>query len=73
MTVAALPGNERLRAFQIGQETTFGTTVAATRRLPQTFNPAFDLHATYPTAEPGTLTPPPAPSAAHNPETASAA
>src|SRR5512135_2138449 len=55
MTVAALPGNVRLRAFQIGKETTYGTTVAATRRLPLTFNPAFDLHVTFPTADTGTL------------------
>ena len=55
MTVAALPGNVRLRAFQIGAETSFNTPVAATRRLPQTFTPAFDLHWTFPTADTGTL------------------
>ena len=55
MTVAALPGNVRLRAFQIGKETTFGTAVNATRRLPLTFAPAFDLHVTFPTADTGTL------------------
>ncbi len=55
MTVAALPGNVRLRAFQIGKETTFGTTVPATRRLPTTFTPNFDLHVTFPTADTGTL------------------
>ena len=33
MTVAALPGNVRLRAFQLGKETTFGSAVPATRRF----------------------------------------
>ena len=55
MTVAALPGNVRLRAFQIGKETTFGTAVPATRRLPLTFAPNFDLKVTFPTADTGTL------------------
>ena len=55
MTVAALPGNVRLRAFQIGAETSWGTAVPATRRLPLTFNPAFDLKVTFPTADTGTL------------------
>lgn len=55
MTVAALPGNVRLRAFQLGKETTFGTTVNATRRFPWTFTPAYDLHVTFPTADTGTL------------------
>ena len=55
MTVAALPGNVRLRAYQLGKETTFGTTVPATRRFPWTFNPTFDLHVTFPTADTGTL------------------
>ena len=55
MTVAALPGNVRLRANQMGKETTFATPVAATRRFPWTFAPAFDLHVTFPTADTGTL------------------
>lgn len=55
MTVAALPGNVRLRAYQMGKETTFGTTVPATRRFPWTFTPNFDLHVTFPTADTGTL------------------
>lgn len=55
MPVAALPGNVRLRAFQLGKETTFGTSVAATRRFPWAFAPTVDPHWTFPTAETGTL------------------
>jgi len=55
MTVAALPGNVRLRRFQIGKETTFGTVVPATLRLPGTFAPNDDPHWTFPTADTGTL------------------
>ena len=55
MTVAALPGNVRLRAFQIGKETTFGTAVPATRRLGLTFAPTVDPHWTFPTSDTGTL------------------
>lgn len=55
MTVAPLPGNVRLRAFQLGKETTFGTAVAATRRFPWKFNPTVDPHWTFPTADTGTL------------------
>src|SRR5674476_1680540 len=55
MTVAALPGNVRLRRFQIGKETTFGTAVPATIRLPGTFAPNDDPHVTFPTADTGTL------------------
>ena len=55
MTVAALPGNVRLRAFQLGLQSAWGTPVTATRRFPWTFTPAYDLHWTYPTADTGTL------------------
>lgn len=55
MTVAALPGNVRLRKFQLGKETTFGTAVAATRRFPWTYAPTVDPHWTFPTADTGTL------------------
>jgi hypothetical protein len=55
MTVAALPGNVRLRAFQLGKETTFGTAVPATRRFGWTFAPTVDPHWTFPTSDTGTL------------------
>ena len=55
MTVAALPGNVRLRAFQLGKETTFGTAVPATRRFGWTFAPTVDPHWTWPTSDTGTL------------------
>lgn len=55
MTVAALPGNVRLRAFQLGKETTWGTPVNATRRFPWSFAPNIDPHWTFPDADTGTL------------------
>src|ERR1019366_2025953 len=55
MPVAAMPGNVRLRKFQLGKETTFGTSVAATRRFPWTFVPKIDPHWTFPVADTGTL------------------
>jgi hypothetical protein len=55
MTVAALPGNVRLRAFQLGKETTFGSAVAATRRFGWSFAPTVDPHWTFPTSDTGTL------------------
>ena len=55
MTVAALPGNVRLRAFQLGKETTFGTAVPATRRFGWSFAPTVDPHWTFPTSDTGTL------------------
>jgi hypothetical protein len=55
MTVAALPGNVRLRKFQIGKETTFGTSVPATVRLPGTYAPSDNPNVTFPTADTGTL------------------
>ena len=55
MTVAAIPGNVRLRAFQLGKETTFGTPVTATRRFGWSFAPTVDPHWTFPTSDTGTL------------------
>lgn len=55
MTVAALPGNVRLRAFQLGKQTSFGTPVVATRRLGLTYAPTLDPHWTFPTSDTGTL------------------
>jgi len=57
MPVAALPGNVRFRAFQLGLQTTFGTPVAATRRMPWRFNPTVDPHWTDPDVDTGTLDP----------------
>lgn len=53
--VAAVPGNVRLRAFQLGKETTFGTPVNATRRFPWSFVPTVDPHWTWPNSDTGTL------------------
>jgi hypothetical protein len=53
--VAALPGNVRLRAFQLGKETTFGTPVNATRRFGWSFAPVIDPHWTWPVEDTGTL------------------
>ena len=55
MPVAAVPGNVRLRAFQLGLQTTFGTAVNATRRFPWSYNPTVDPHWTFPVADTGTL------------------
>ena len=55
MTVAAIPGNVRLRAFQLGKETTFGTVVPATRRFGWSYAPTVDPHWTFPTSDTGTL------------------
>lgn len=57
MTVNAMPGNVRFRAFQLGKETTFGTPVAATRRMPWRFSPTVDPHWTSPDVDTGTLDP----------------
>ena len=57
MTVQALPGNVRFRAFQLGIQSTFGTAVDATRRMPWRFNPTVDPHWTYPDVDTGTLDP----------------
>lgn len=61
MTVASVPGHVRLRAFQLGKETVFGTPVAATRRMPWTFVPNIDPHWTRPDVDTGTLDPAQAP------------
>lgn len=57
MTVAALPGNVRFRAFQLGKETSFGTPVSATRRMPWRYAPTVDPHWTSPDVDTGTLDP----------------
>lgn len=57
MTVQALPGNVRFRAFQLGLQVAWGTPVNATRRLPWRFNPTVDPHWTYPDVDTGTLDP----------------
>lgn len=57
MTVAALPGNVRFRAFQMGLQTVFGTQVPATRRLPWRYVPTVDPHWTSPDVDTGTLDP----------------
>jgi hypothetical protein len=55
MPVAALPGNVRLRAFQLGKQTTFGTPVNATRRFGWRYAPTVDPHWTFPDTDTGTL------------------
>ena len=57
MPLTPIAGVQRLRAMQIGKESTFGTQVAATRRVPYSFMPTLDPHVTYPTAEVGALSP----------------
>lgn len=57
MTVAALPGNVRFRAFQMGVQSSWDTPVAATRRVPWRFNPTVDPHWTSPDVDTGTLDP----------------
>lgn len=57
MPVAALPGNVRFRAFQLGLQTVFGTPVTATRRMPWRYNPTVDPHWTSPDVDTGTLDP----------------
>jgi len=57
MTVQAMPGNIRFRALQLGNQTTFGTPVAATRRLPWRFTPTLDPKWTTPDVDTGTLDP----------------
>jgi hypothetical protein len=53
--VAALPGNVRLRAFQMGLQTTFHVPVTATRRFGLRFAPNIDPHWTWPDTDTGTL------------------
>lgn len=55
MTVSALPGSVRLRAFQTGPQSAFGTAVSATRRHPWRFAPTVDPHWTDPDIDTGTL------------------
>lgn len=55
MPLTPIVGSVRLRAFQTGLESTFNTTVAATRRYPWATVPSIDPHWTYPTADTGTL------------------
>lgn len=61
MPLTALPGNVRFRALQLGVQTTLGTPVAATRRLPWRFTPTIDPHWTTPDVDTGTLDPAQAP------------
>lgn len=55
MPLTPLAGSTRLRAFQLGLESSFNTQVAATRRMPWSFAPTVDPHWTFPTADTGTL------------------
>jgi len=55
MTVQPAPGNVRFRAFQLGLQTTWGTPVNATRRVPWRFNPSTDPKWTFPDVDTGTL------------------
>ncbi len=55
MPLTPVAGSIRLRAFQLGIETTFKTAVPATRRMPWTAVPTIDPHWTFPTADTGTL------------------
>ena len=57
MVVTALPGIVKLREYQMGPETTFGTAVAATRIFPWKFNPTIDPHWTSPDVDAGSLDP----------------
>lgn len=55
MPLTPIAGSTRLRQFQLGIETTFGTNVAATRRMPWTATPDINPNWTFPTADTGTL------------------
>lgn len=61
MTVVATPGHVRLRSFQVGKETTFGTPVAATRRMSGRFTPTVNPNWTNPDVDTGTIDPAQAP------------
>jgi hypothetical protein len=54
-TLTPIAGVTRLRAFQLGLETTPLTTHAATRRMPWTFQPTVNPNWTFVTADTGTL------------------
>ncbi len=55
MPLTPIVGAARLRAFQLGLESTFGTAVATTRRYPWAAVPTIDPHWTFPTGDSGTL------------------
>jgi hypothetical protein len=55
MPLTPIAGSTRLRAFQLGLESTFKTAVPATRRLPWAVVPTVDPHWTFTTADTGTL------------------
>lgn len=55
MPLTPLAGSTRLRAYQLGLESTFNTQVPATRRMPWAFAPTVDPKWTFPTADTGTL------------------
>ncbi len=54
-TLTPIAGVTRLRAFQLGLETSPLTANAATRRMPWSFAPTVDPHWTFVTADTGTL------------------
>jgi hypothetical protein len=54
-TLTPIAGTTRLRAFQLGLETSPLTEHAATRRMPWSFAPTVDPHWTFSTADTGTL------------------
>lgn len=55
MALTPVPGIAALRAFQLGNESTFKTQVAATRRMPWSFVPSIDPGWTFTTNDTGTL------------------
>ena len=57
MSLTPIPGVTKLKAFQLGKETTFSTQVAATRRFGWRATPTIDEHITDPAADTGTLDP----------------
>ena len=56
-TLTPVAGVTKLRAFQLGLETTPFTQHAATRRMPWSFAPTVNANWTTPTADTGTLDP----------------
>lgn len=55
MSLTPVAGSVRLKAIQMGIESTFKTAVAATRRYPWTFNPDVNPNLTFTTGDTGTL------------------
>jgi len=55
MPLTPVPGITRLRAFQLGKESTFKTAVARTRRMPWTFAPTINPNWTKSTSDTGTI------------------